>query len=119
VLINIVRWRVPKEKSSRQLEIWQAMMDRQRAHPEKVTYTRSRFFTFSAAESSEEDWMFLDEYERREDYDRWMKAVREDPELISLMESFFPEWEALVSPGSKQGEVWTEVESLRAEFKQP
>ena len=119
MLINIVRWRIPKENSSRQLEIWREMMYYQRAHPEKVTYVRSRFFTFSAEGSSEESWMFLDDYERREDFDRWMKAVREDPELIGLMESFFPEWDALIVPGSKQGEVWTEVESLRAELPQP
>jgi len=118
VLVNIVRWRVPKENNRRLLEIWQEMMEWQRAHPEKLAYTRSRFFTFSAEGSSEESWMFLDDYERREDFDRWMKAVREDPELVSLMKSFMPEWDALIVPGSKQGEVWTEVESLSAEFKQ-
>jgi hypothetical protein len=32
--------------------------------------------------SSEESWMFLDDYDRREDYDRWMTVVREDPELM-------------------------------------
>jgi ABC-type amino acid transport substrate-binding protein len=37
-----------------------------------------------------ESWMFLDEYERREDYDKWMKAVREDPELVKLMDEWFP-----------------------------
>jgi hypothetical protein len=36
--------------------------------------------------------------------------------LISLMESVFPEWDTLVVPGSRQGDVWTEVESLRTEF---
>jgi len=39
--------------------------------------------------------------------------------VVSLMKSFMPEWDALIVPGSKQGEVWTEVESLRAEFTQP
>jgi len=117
VLVNIVRWRIRKENSGRLLEIWQKMMEWQRAHPDKVTYARSRFFAFSAEGSSEESWMFLDDYERREDFDRWMKAVREDPELIGLVDSFMPEWNALIVPGSKQGEVWTEVESLRAEFK--
>jgi hypothetical protein len=85
----------------------------------KMTYARSRFFTFSAEGSSEESWMFLDDYERREDFDRWVKAVREDPELVSLTKSFMPEWDSLIVPGSKQGEVWTEVESLRAEFTRP
>jgi hypothetical protein len=119
MLVNIVRWRIPKVNSGRQLEMWQEMMDYQRAHPEKVSYTRSRFFTSSADGSAEESWMFLDEYERREDYDRWMKAVREDLELVRLADSFYPGWDALIVPGSRKGEVWTEVESLRAEPRQP
>jgi hypothetical protein len=119
VLVNIVRWRIPKEHSSRQLELWQEMMDYQRSHPERVFYARSRFFTSSKEGASEEDWMFLDEYERPEDYDKWMRAVREDPELIELMESWFPKWDALIIPGSKKGEVWTEVDSLRVEPKRP
>ena len=49
--------------------------------------------------------MFLDDYERREDLRALDEGPREVPELISLMESFFPEWDALIVPGSKQGEV--------------
>jgi hypothetical protein len=114
MLVNIVRWRIPKEQSSRQHELWQEMMDWQRAHPEKVSYTRSCFFTSSKAGDSEEEWMFLDEYERPEDYDQWMKTAPEDPEIVALLEPFFAKWDPLVVPGSKRGEVWTEVESLRA-----
>lgn len=117
MLVNIIRWRVPKEKSNEQFEVWREMMDYQRFHPEKVFYTRSRFFTYTEKGSSEETWMFLDEYENREDYDKWMKAVREDPELIKLMDAWFPKWDALVVPGSKKGEVWNEVEKLRVESK--
>jgi len=117
MFINIVRWRVPKENSKRQNEVWREMMDYQKSHPEKVYYTRSRFFTHSETGSSDENWMFLDEYERREDYDKWMKAVREDPELTELMDEWFPKWDALVVPGSKKGEIWTEVDKLRVEFK--
>ena len=80
-------------------------MDYQRAHPEKVSYTRSRFFTSSTEGSAEESWMFLDDYERREDFDRWMKAVREDPDLVRLAESFYPDWDALIVPGSRKGEA--------------
>jgi len=120
LLINIVRWRVPKENTKKQFEVWRKMMDYQRSHPEKFYYTRSRFFTFTEEESSEENWMFLDEYEHREDYDKWMKAVREDPELMKLMDEWFPKWDAVIVPGSKKkGEVWTEVEKLRVEFSSP
>jgi hypothetical protein len=116
LLVNIVRWRIPKENSSKQFEVWREMMDYQRSHPEKVYYTRSRFFTFTEEGSSEENWMFLDEYEDRVGYDKWMKAVGEDSELIKMVDEFFPKWDALIVPGSKKkGEVWTEVEKLRVE----
>jgi len=117
LLVNIVRWRIPKENSSKQFEVWREMMDYQKSHPGKVYYTRSRFFTFTEEGSSEESWMFLDEYEHREDYDKWMKAVREDRELVKLTDEWFPKWDALIVPGSRKGEVWTEVEKLRVEFK--
>ena len=119
MLVNIVRWRIPKEDSSRQLEFWREVTDWQRVHPEKVSFTRSRFFTSSAEGSSEESWMFLDDYDRREDHDRWMTVVREDPELMKLAQTWMPTWDALIVPGSKQGEVWTEVGSLTVEPTQP
>ena len=62
--------------------------------------------------------MFLDEYEDRAGYEKWIKTVREDPELMKLTDEFFPKWDALTIPGSKKkGEVWTEVEKLRVESK--
>jgi predicted acetyltransferase len=118
LLVNIVRWRVPKEKSNEQFEVWREMMDYQKSHPEKFYYARSRFFTFTEEGSSEENWMFLDEYESREDYEKWMKTVGEDTEIMKLMDDWMPNWNALVVTGSKKkGEVWTEVEKLRVEFK--
>lgn len=118
MLVNIVRWRVRKEDSNKQFELWREMMDYQKSHPEKFYYTRSRFFTFAEEGSSEENWMFLDEYDNREDFDKWMKTVREDPEIVKLMDDFFPKWNALIISGSKKkGEVWTEAEKLRVEFK--
>jgi hypothetical protein len=117
-LVNIVRWRIRKENSDKQFEVWREMMAYQKSHPEKVYYTRSRFFTFSEKDSPEENWMFLDEYAHPADYEKWMKAVREDPELVKLMNAWFPKWDALIVPGSKKkGEVWTEVEKLRVAFK--
>jgi hypothetical protein len=117
LFVNIVRWRVPKEKSKKQFEVWREMMDYQRAHPEKVYYNKSRFFTYTEKGSSEENWMFLDEYESRQDYDKWMKAVNEDPELIKLMKAWFPKWDALILSGSRKVEIWDEVEKLGVESK--
>jgi hypothetical protein len=95
------------------------MMDYQRSHPEKVFYIRSRFFTFAEKGSSEENWMFLDEYERREDFDKWMKTVHEDPELAKLANEFFTKWDALIIAKSRKTEVWTEVEELTVEPPPP
>jgi hypothetical protein len=116
MFVNICRWRILKKNSRKQFELWREMMDYQRSHPEKVFYIRSRFFTFTEKESSEENWMFLDEYENREDFDKWMKNAREDPELKKLMDEFFPRWDALIVPGSRKMEVWTEVEKLTVEL---
>jgi len=117
LFINIVRWRVPKENSQKQFEFMRWWMDRQRSHPEKLYYTRSRLFTSIAEGSSEENWMFPDEYEQREDFDKQMKAVHEDPELAKIInDECFPKWNPLVIPKSRKGEVWTEVEKLRVEL---
>jgi hypothetical protein len=116
MFVNIVRWRIPKENSKKQREVWQDMMDYQKSHPDKVYYTRSRFFTYTETGSSEENWMFLDEYGDRNGYEKWMRAVREDPELVALMEAWFPKWDALIVPDSRKGEIWDEVESLKVEF---
>jgi hypothetical protein len=116
LLVNIVRWRISKENSSKQFELWREMMGYQRSHPEKFHWAKSRFFTFTETDSSEENWMFLDEYEDRAAYDKTMKAMREDPEVAKLADEFFPKWDALIVPGSrKKGEVWAEV--LRVELK--
>jgi hypothetical protein len=123
MLVNIVRWRVPKESSRKHLEFWRWWMDWQRSyqksHPEKALLTRSRLFRFTEEGSSEENWMFLDEYEAREDFDKQMKIMREDPEIAKVVkDEVFPRWDAVILPGSrKKGEVWTEVEALTVTFR--
>ena len=117
MFVNIVRWRVLKENSSKQFEVWREMMDYQKSHPEKVYYTRSRFFIHTEEGSSKESWMFLDEYEHSEDFYKGIKAWDEDPELMKIMDEWFPKWKDLIVPGSRKGEVWDEAENLRVEFK--
>jgi len=110
--INIVRWRVPKEKSKEQLAVWREMIDYQRSHPETVSLLRSRFFTHTEEGSSEENWMFLDEYRSREDFERFVKKWDEDTELAKLGEKFFAKWEKVMIPRSRKREYWTEIEEL-------
>jgi len=114
VFVNIVRWRVPKEKSKEQLEVWREMIDFQRSHPETVSLLRSRFFTSSDEGSTEENWMFLDEYDSREDFERFVAKWDADQELAKLGEQFFVKWETVMIPKSRKREYWTEVEELRS-----
>jgi hypothetical protein len=115
--VNIVRWRVPKENHEKQFEFWREALDYQRSHPEIFHYTRSRFYTFTEEGSSEEHCMFLDEYDNREAFDETMKTMRENPEVTPIVDAWFPKWDAVIVPGSKEnGAVWTEVEKLRVEF---
>jgi len=117
VFVNIVRWNVRKEDHDKMLDIWSKMMDYQRSHRKYFHYARSRFFVHIGKESSGEEWMFLDEYERREDYDKWMDVVHKESEIIRLMDDFFPKWDAITIPGSKKSETWAETEELRAVLK--
>lgn len=118
MLINTLRWRVPKENSQKQLEFWREVTDYQRSHPEKFHWTRSRFYTMTEEGSSEEHWMFLDEHNNREAYNKTMKTMREDPEVVKLAEEWYPKCDAVIVPGSrKKGEVWTEVEKLRVTLR--
>jgi len=115
VFVNIARWRVPKENSKKQFELWNEMMEYQRSHPEKVFYIRSRFFTFTEKGSSEENWMAIADYKNREDFDKGMKTMKEDPEFQKLSSEFFPKWDAIIVAGSRKHEYWTELERLKAE----
>jgi hypothetical protein len=123
LFVNIVRWRVLKENHEKQVECMRWWMDwlrsHQSSHPEKFHFTTSRLFTFTEEGSSEENWMFLDEYERREDFDKQMRAAHEDPELSKVInDECSPRWDPLIVSGSKRkGEVWTELDELRLEFK--
>jgi hypothetical protein len=119
MLVHVARWRVSKENHEKHLEFWSWWMDLQRSHPEKILYARSRLFTFTEEGSSEENWMFIDDYEQREDWDKQWKAVREDPELSKIKDEADRKLDAVIVPGSMKGNVWTEVENLRVEFKKP
>lgn len=84
----------------------------------KFYYTRSRLFTLTEEGSSEEKSMFLDEYEQREDFNKQMNALHGDSELAKVTkDECHPRYDALIVPGSRKSEVWTEVVKLRVEFK--
>jgi hypothetical protein len=47
-----------------------------------------------------------------------MKAIHEGSELAKVTkDECYPRYDALIVPGSRMGEVWSELDELRVEFK--
>jgi len=97
LLIDVSRWRIPKENSEKHLNTWREILDHQKSHPEKYLYSRSRIFKLTEEASSEESWLAIDEYEDRETYDKTMKALESDPGIACPTSI----------PGSMKTERWT------------
>jgi len=69
------------------------------------------------SESSEEHWMYIDEYENREAYDTMCKAVEDNPDLFysddpTEAARMRLEKRSLTVPGSAKKELWIERSEL-------
>lgn len=84
-------------------------MDYQRTNRNKFHYTCSRFFTLKTTDSDVEIWMYIDEYEDQEAYNKTTKALQSDVEIAKLKKEFV----SLRVPNSFKTEVWTEKPELR------
>lgn len=110
MLYSVARWRIRKEYSKKHLEMWRQILQEQRDNSGKFFYSRSRILQLAEneADSTEETWMNIDEYEGREAYDKMMKAIEEDP----WVKSFEAKWRSVSDPmrvpGSFKVELWTE-----------
>jgi hypothetical protein len=108
LLVEIAQWRIPKENSKKHLDLWSAALDYQRSHPEKFHYTMSRMFTLTEEGGTDETWMWIDEYENREAYDKMSKAWEEDQELAKYKKEHKAQWDPMRVPDSFKAELWTE-----------
>jgi hypothetical protein len=105
LLCEIAQWRVPVAKSKQHIEFWEEHLAYQRNHRAKFHYLRSRILKRNESERpGEEVWMWIDEYENQEAYDRMSKALRDDPELSKIMICPLH----MFVPGSHKTELWTE-----------
>jgi hypothetical protein len=112
LLCEVARWQVPKKNSKKHLEMWSEIMDFQRTNRNKFYYGRSRFFILETKDSAVEAWMFIDEYEDQKAYDKEMKAVQSDVEIVKFKAKFYKGFESLRVPNSFKTEVWIEKPEL-------
>ena len=113
MLDEIAQWRVPVANSKEHIEFWKEHLANfrtlQRSHREKLPLVSSRVLSMNDSEiAGEEIWIWIDEYENQEACDRMMKALHEDPELSRFRERATSRFNALLVPGSRKNEVWTE-----------
>ena len=116
MLCEVGQWQVPKKNSKKHFEMWSAIMDYQRTNRNKFYYGRSRFFILETTDSAVETWMFIHEYKDQKAYDKEMKAVQSDAEIVKFKAKFKAkfkkEFESLRVPNSFKTEVWIEKPEL-------
>ena len=56
----------------------------------------------------EEIWMWIDEYENQEVYDRMSKAMRDDPEVSKYKQQAYSRADTVMVLESLKTELWTE-----------
>jgi hypothetical protein len=109
LLYEIAQWRVPVANGKKHIEFWEEHLAYQRTHREKFSYKRSRVLRMNDSERpGEEIWMWIDEYENQEAYERMSKALRDDPELSKYKEQAHSRADTLFVLGSLKTELWTE-----------
>ena len=81
----------------------------QRTHRQKFSYKRSHVLSMSDSETpGEEIWMWIDEYENQEAYDRMYKALSDDPELSKYKQQAYSQADTVMVPESRKTALWIE-----------
>ena len=108
LLIYIGRWRVPEANSKKLEEMFRAICTHLRSNRERYPQLRSGVICSSAqGGSSEENWLWVEEYADREAYDAFYKALEEDKTFLEIHDKQYDFWRLIVE-GSFKGELYTE-----------
>ena len=106
--IYFARWRIPTANSEKMEETIQAIMRHLRANPQRYSQLRSAIYCSSTRpESSEEDWMWVEEYADQEAMDVFYKALKEDKTFLEIHDKQYGFWRLIVEDSFKD-EVYTE-----------
>jgi hypothetical protein len=112
MLCEVAKWQVPKRNSKRHLEMWAAWMGYIRTNRGKFHFTRSRLFTLETKGPDVEEWRWIDDYEDQAAYDKTMKIMKTDAEVVKVKTELLKDWESLSVPNSFKKAVWIEKPEL-------
>jgi len=108
LIIYFARCRVPVANSKKLEEMFRALITHVRSDPDRYSQLRSAVICSSVGtESSEEDWMWVEEYADRDAMDAFYKAIKEDETFLEIHDKRYDFWRLIVE-GSFKGEVYTE-----------
>lgn len=108
MLIYIGRWRVPVANGKKLEEMFREICMHLRSNRERYPQLRSAVICSSVeAGSSEEDWLWVEEYADREAYDAFYKALEEDKTFLEIHNEKYDFWRLIVE-GSFKDEPYTE-----------
>ena len=110
MLYELAQWRVPVANSKKHLEFWDEHLEHfRRLNRKKLPIISSRVLCKNDSETpGEETWMWIDEYENQDAYDRMYNALHNDPELAKNRQQASSRFDALQVPGTRKTELWTE-----------
>jgi myosin-crossreactive antigen len=108
LIFYVGRWRVPAANSKKLEEMFQALIKHVRANPQTYPQLRSAIICSSArTKSSEEDWMWVEEYANREEMDAFYKALKEDKTFLEIHDKQYDFWHLIIQDSFKD-EVYKE-----------
>ena len=95
-------------------KLWDEMRAKQRAEHDKWLYSPSRFYSF--VKDNIEHWVYFEEYESEERYQKWQR-IREEMNKNEEFKLFMERWIASCIKDSMVTTSWTEYEALRTDKK--
>jgi myosin-crossreactive antigen len=108
LLFYVGRWRVPAANSKKLEEMFRAIITHVKNNPLRYPQLRSAvIFSSIDAESSEEDWMWVEEYADQEAMDAFYKALGEDKTFLDIHDKQY-DFRRLIVHGSFADKVHTE-----------
>ncbi len=112
MIVEKTEWKVQSENSKEHKKLWEEMIAQQRAERDRWFYTISRFY--SSVENDIENWMYCDEYDSEDSYQKGQTALQEMME-IEEFKHFSDKLLSLIVENSMITTTWTELEDLRVD----
>jgi len=110
LFIYFAQWRVPKVNSIKLEEMIREILIHVRSSRERYPQLQSAVYCSSVnSDASEEDWIWVEEYANREDYEAFYKTLKDDKEFMKIHDKKYDFWHLITKDSFKDGEYLERV----------